>query len=190
MPNPRTAKPVAEDVIPEVLNGEMKNDAMRFTAYMRENKMPFKQHTTTRQTQSAKYKGKTICKMVLYDGTTQKSYDLRQPAGTQSWLVNPWLDRIDDYDEIIASEGLQNILWDNVQYCVWGENSGMTGDYRFCNPNAGCAGGICITRCGKTMKGVCHGRTYMFWDPDEDEIAAVKRLLELEKQARDKITAT
>ena len=187
MPNPKIAKPVAEDVIPEVLNGEIMNDALRFAVYMRVNNMPFKQHTTNRQTQSAKYKGKTICKMVLYDGTTQKSYDLRQPAGVQSWLVNLWLDRINDYDEIIAGEGLQNIVWDNVQYCVWGENSGMTGDYRFCNPNAGCAGGINITRCKKTLKGVCHGRTYMFWNPGEVEVEVIKRLLELEIRAKDAV---
>jgi len=187
MSNRKAAKPTAEDVIPEVLDGEMMNDALHFAVYMRENKMPFKQHTTNRQTQSAKYKGKGICKMVVYDAKTKKFYDLRQPAGVQSWLVQLWLVRINDYDEIIAREGLQNIVWDNMQYCVWGENSGMTGDDRMCNPGNGCAGGISITRCGKTLKGVCHGRTYMFWDPGEAEVAAIKRLMELEKQARDAV---
>ena len=188
MPNHKKSKPVAEDVIPEVLDGELRENALRFAAYMRENKMPFKQHTTNRQTQSAKYKSKTICKMVVYDANATKYYDVRQPTGVQSWLVNPWLDRINHYDENIANEGLQNIVWDNVKYCVWGVNSGMTGDYRFCKPNHGCAGGVNITRCGKTLHGVCPNCTYMFWDPGEAEIAAVKRLMELEKQARDAVT--
>jgi len=187
MSNRKAAKPTAEEVIPEVLDGEMMDDALRFAAYMRENKMPFKQHTTNRQAQSAKYKGKYICKVGVFPANSKKTYYIRRPTEPQSWFVNLWLYRINDYDEIIAREGLQNIVWDNVQYCVWGENSGMTGDYRMCNPNAGCAGGINITRCGKTLKGVCHGRTYMFWDPGEAEITAVKRLMELEKQARDAV---
>jgi len=185
MPNQKTAKPTAEEVIPEILDGELRENALRFAAYMRENKMPFKQHTTNRQTQSAKYKGKTICVLVVYDAIAKKYYDLRRPAGVQSWLVNLWLDHVDDYDEIIAREGLQNIVWDNMKYCVWGENSGMSGDYRGCSASNGCAGGVNITRCGKPMKGVCHSRPYMFWDPGEAEVEVIKRLVELEKAARD-----
>jgi len=189
MLNKKTAKPIAEDVIPEILDGEMMNDALHFAAYMRENKMPFKQHTTNRQTQSAKYKGKIICVMVLYDAKAKKFYDLRQPTGLQSWLANLWLERINDYDESIVRDGLQSIVWDNMKYCVWGENSGMSEDYRGCSPSNGCAGGVNISRCGKSLKGVCQCRPYMFWNPGESEIAAIKRLVELEKQARDAVFA-
>jgi len=187
MPNPKTARPTAEDVIPEVLDGEMMNDALRFAAYMRGNGMPFRQHTTNRQTQSAKYKSKTICIMVLYDTKAKKFYDLRQPTGFQSWLVSLWLYHVNEYDGIIVREGLQETVWDNIKYCVWGENSGMSGNYRFCNPNNGCAGGVNITRCGKALKGVCHYRAHMFWDPSEIEVETIKRLVVLEKQARNAV---
>jgi len=71
MSNIKKIKPTAETVIPEILDGELRENALRFAAYMRENGLPFRQHTTNRQTQSAKYKGKTICVLVVYDAAVK-----------------------------------------------------------------------------------------------------------------------
>ena len=185
MPQKKIPKPTAEEVIPEFLGGEMKESALSFAAYMRENEMPLRQYTTARATQSAKCKGKEICRMVLYTADDKKFYDLRQPQGFQSWLVIPCLDHIDAYENAIVTEGLQNALWDNVKYCVWGENSGFTGMERGCSPSHRCAGGRDVTVCGKTLKGVGYCRTFTFWDPGETEVKALKKLMEFEKKARE-----
>ena len=184
MSNQRIAKPSAEEVIPDFLDGDVKENALNFAVYMRENKIPLKQYTTARATQSAKYKGKEICRMVLYNAKDKKFYDLRQPTGIQSWLVMPHINHINEYENVIINEGLHNTLWENIKYCVWGENSGMSGDYRGCSSSHGCAGGTNLTVCGKTLKGVGFCRPYMFWNPGEMEIKTIKRLLELEKNSR------
>ena len=185
MPQTRTSKPTAEEVIPEFLGGEMKESALRFAEYMRESKTPLKQYTTAQATQSAKYKGKEICRMVLYKAGEKKFYDLRRPAEAQSWLVIPFLNYLIEYENIIVNEGLHEIIWNNVKYCIWGENSGFSGADRGCGRNHGCAGGRSLTVCKKTLKGVSYCRTFTFWDPGDVETAAIKRLLELEKEARD-----
>ena len=182
----KTIKPSAEDVIPDVLSGDMRERALQFATYMRENKMPLKMYTTSRQSQSANYRGKTICQLYLY-AAMDKNCVLRTMTGAQSWIVIPSIEHLSIYEDIIVNEGLQNILWENPYYCVWGENSELSGEKeRGCAPTKGCVGGVDIALCGKTLKDVCRWRTNPFVrNPDDVQMEAIKRLLELERKARD-----
>jgi len=181
----KTTNTSIEDVIPDFLDGDLKESALEFAAYMRESKMPFKIHSTSQSSQSARYKNKIICQLMIYSAA-DKNFVYGEFTGFQAWLVIPSLDRINNYEDLIIKNGLQNVLWDNALYCVWGENSGLSKKNQKCNPNNGCAGGVSLARCGKTLKGVCMCRTYpIFRNPNKVEIAAIKRLIELEQKARD-----
>jgi len=183
MSNQKTTKPTAEEVIPDILDGDMKKNAMKFAAYMRENKMLLKQHSTSPGSQSAKYKGKIICEVLL-------SKNGNSSFGTFSgshWLVIPNICHATNYEDLILKEELQNIIWNNPLYCRWGKNRKLSTKTQNCDPKKHrCAGGTNLTLCGKTLIGVCYCRPYpIICNPDETEIKAIKRLVELEKRARD-----
>jgi len=183
----RLNKPSAEDVIPDYFVGDMMEDAMRFAVYMREINMPFQIHTTARQTQSAKYKGKTICLLYVYSAA-DKNFVLPSMTGSQTLIIVPYIEHLNIYENTIIKDGLHKLVLDSMYYCVWGENSELSGKERGCNPQKGCAGGKAITRFGKSLADVCMSRTNPFIrNPGEKEIEAIKRLLELEKQARDNL---
>ena len=42
-----------------------------------------------------------------------------------------------------------------------------------------------MTISGKKFKGICNDLALLIFDPDESELENIKRLLELEKKARD-----
>ena len=84
------------------------------------------------------------------------------------------------------NELLQKIILDGMIFC------------NGCPPNDGgkrarnrpCIGGINATILGKECKGICANvRLTRVSDPDETEIKTIKRLLELEKQARNENAA-
>jgi len=136
---------------------------------MRENKMPFGACTSTTRERCASYKDEQICHIRVRD--------------FQYWSVTPKLAHINKYEEVAIQEGLQNILWDNVNYC--GNHSG---NKMGCNPNKRCAGGRDFTILGKQFHGVkwCYPHSTIK-NPDEAAIRNIKRLLELERIARDEI---
>jgi len=74
-----------------------------------------------------------------------------------------------EYEDAIINDGLQNIVWNGIKYC-----SSCTG----------CAPGRDVTLLGKECKGLCHAPVVTVCDPDEATVNGIKRLLELEKQAR------
>ena len=86
--------------------------------------------------------------------------------------------------EIIIKEGLQNLIWDSMFYCVHSIGSGFF--RKECNPNKGCAGGKNMMLLGKGFEGICIGRvrTHIL-NPDKAAVDGIKRLLDLEKKARD-----
>ena len=98
-----------EDVLPEYMEGDVKNTAMAFIAYMRANKM--RPVWSACNSWSASYKGKKIC-------------TIRLPLDHfpyLNWVVVPhisrWnklIDRYDLYEETIKSNGWCDIVWDHV----------------------------------------------------------------------------
>jgi len=92
------------------------------------------------------------------------------------WVVIPYLNHMNAYEDNILSEGWQNIIWDDLHYC---RNCGYK-----CHPKAN------QTILGKEFTGLCNGLFYggrfpvSFVNPGEAAINRVKRLLDLEKTAR------
>ena len=148
-------------MIPQYLEGDMKKVALNFVAFMRANKMqPVWQSTNTWK---ANYKGKCICYVRLK--TAGKISD------RCSWSIQPYTNHMPEYEETIINEKLQNTVWDNLNYCY------------------GCHSAPCrqkeITIFEKQAKCICNGTfATLFFDPDEVIINVIKKLLELEQQAR------
>ena len=167
----KATKPMIEDVIPECLDGEMRENALAFVAWLRTNKM--KLVWSAWQTWRANYKSKIIC-----------TIRLPFPPCKNTWGITPQLDYIKGYEELIISEGLQNIFLDNITYCVF--SSGQSGIG--CNQNNPCFGGEIRTIFGKKIKYVCRDsptKFIRFIDPSEMTIGGIKRLLALEQKTRE-----
>ena len=104
-------RPKIEDVIPEILSGKMRETALDFVAYVRKNKMAPGWAGIT-NTWNASYKGKVIYRIQLKnDGWVNDRHS------KHLWVVNPHLNHLAAYEEIIISDGMQNIVWDNIGYC-------------------------------------------------------------------------
>ena len=163
----RELKPKIEDIIPEYLSNEMKEIALKFASYMQENKMPFRWagvHNAWR----ALYKGKAICYVRFPRGENDSEH------GSWKWVINPHLYNLDSYSDTITLENLQDFVWDNIFHCM------------FCRtPCYGSAPGQDMVFLDKVVKSVCHGREPVWvYDPSESDIEILKRLVQLEQQAR------
>ena len=180
----KAIKPLIEDIIPEYLDGDMRDLALDFVAHMRSNKMKPAWILTNQW--KAIYKGKNLCRISL-------STWWNPPKKDTKWVVTAYLMHLNDYEETVIRENLQHFLWDNVFYCVHkpteslppveARNHALTLPCNIWN----CAPGKSITVCGKEMTNICrNGNRQYFWfrNPDKAAIDAIKRLLELEQQAR------
>jgi hypothetical protein len=92
---------------------------------------------------------------------------------------------IDKHEKLITEEGLQQIIWDNISYCVHKNNEGRKD--LGCSPTKGCAGGMAKTFLGKEFTGVCRHGTWYVFNPDEATLNGVKKILEIDKEARDNL---
>ena len=174
-------RPKIEDVISYCLDGDLQKSALNFTTFMNENKMPFKVCTSTTRVQRANYKGEQICHIRVYGENDWEHVDQHHPGDPSYWTVSPNLLHIAKYNSTIITEGLQNILWDNLFYCKNYDGNIVIG----CNPNKRCAGGRTLTMLGKEFKHICWCRSNaIIRNPDETMFNGIKRLIELEQQAR------
>jgi len=178
----KAIKPPVEDIIPEYLDGEMKDLALDFAAHMRVNKM--KPAWVLTNQWKAVYKGRNICRITLHQGLLPKKFE---------WIVTAYLEHLNEYEEIVINENLQRYLWDNVYYCVQKPKESFPAEelrnYALSWPCNiwGCAPGKNIMVCGKELTNICrNGNRQYFWfhDPDEATVNGIKRLLELERNAR------
>jgi len=158
-------KPKIEDVIPYYLEGDLKEIMIDFAVYACANKMPIKWASANRW--KAMYKNKIIFWICL-------------PESPDSHYkhICPCLNHLNMYEDTIKNEGLQNYIWDNVKIC-------RNVLYGSCNSH-GTAPGHNEKILGKDFENVCHQNKYFaVYNPNETDIDCIKRLLELEKQARD-----
>ena len=174
-------RPKIEEVITYCLDGDMQKAALDFAEWMRENKMPLKIGSSSTRNQGAIYKGEQICTVFLYAGDNEICLDQRRSGERLCWTITPKLAHIDKYEKVAINEGLQNILWDNINIC-----QNHSGNKMGCSPDKRCAGGRNFIILGKEFHGVtwCYPHSTIR-NPDEIAIKAIKKLLELEKQARD-----
>ncbi|MCL2405658.1 MAG: hypothetical protein FWC92_08950 [Defluviitaleaceae bacterium] len=160
----RVIKPKVEDVLPYFLDGEMMGTALSFVAYLRAVKMNpgwAGVHNAWR----ANNKNKPICYIRL-----GKEW-IRDTKNVQ-WVIVLYLNHMDEYTEVIHSEGWQEIVWADLHYC------------RSCA--YGCFPGRTKTILGKEFLGLCPTfyNKVSFVNPDEATIKIVTRLLDLEREAR------
>jgi len=151
-----------EDYIPGCLDGSMKKASLDFIDHLYKNKITPKLKLLNWW--EVKYKG-ILCKIRL-PYHFQRCYF--------SWAVGIYLENMDNYRNEIKIEGLQDIVWDNLILC------------KGCSPK--CAPGNNITVLGKSIKGICINcppSPLWVYDPDETAVDYIKKLLELEKKARD-----
>jgi len=149
------------DYIPGCLDGGMKEASLSLIEYLNENKIVPKFNKLNWW--EARYKG-FICK-IRFPYHFQRS--------VFSWAVGIYLNNMEKYRDEIISEGLQDIVWGNQTLC------------RSCSRK--CAPGNTLTVLGKEINGICvNGKPEIVWvyDPDEAAVGGIKRLLELEQQAR------
>ena len=181
----KVIKPLIEDVIPVYLDGDRNVAAMDFVAYMRDNRMKPTWCLTNKW--KATYKGKAICNISISTcnemGYHRGHYE--HPGAPPSWIINPYLTHMDMYKEQVMDEGLQDVVWNHIFRCVYSNETPSFGIG--CNPNKPCAPGGNIMVLGKEiMYNCCNHLTIVFWNPDGATIKDIKRLLELEKKAREK----
>ena len=169
----RETKPKIEDVLPCYLDGEMLKTALDFIAYLRANKMNPVWGGVYNQWRY-NYKGKGLYVINLCD---------TNPHGEKKkWAIEPYLKNIAKYNDLIITEKLQEIIWDNASYC----RNVLVGG---CNSH-GCAPGMTKTIVGKEIKNVClaHAgvgrRVMVAYEPDEATIECIKKLLEFERKSR------
>jgi len=186
----RELKPKVEDVIPHFLDGHNKALALDFVAYLRANKTAPGWAGIHNQWKSV-CKGKNICRISFISprwfATTKSN------KRDSKWVVTVYLQHLSTYEDVVIAEGLQHLLWENVYYCVHKPKDSVPHvDLRQsamsypCN-HWNCAPGKNIIICGKELTNVCRGdnlQYYWVYDPDEMALNGIKRLFELEKQAR------
>ena len=164
----RELKPKIEDVLPYYLNDNELATAQSFIVYLRADKMN-PRWAGVHSTWNCNYKGKIICYIRLGRKWLGKADNVK-------WEISPNLINMSEYENEIIDENMQNYIWDGLAHC------------RACNN--GCAPGAEKTILGKDCTGLCNGMFYSgrfpisFVNPDETAINCIKKLLELEKQAR------
>jgi len=174
-------RPKIEDVINHFLNGDLKEAALNFAAFMRVNKMPFKIVTSTPRRQRADFKGYEICNIGVYDNIDPMTGVIIPPGESSCLAITPNLYNISKYDELAVNEGLNNIPWNVTRYCVFKDNSERTDVNGTCSR---CRKVTNRTIFGIEYKGLCHHYWPTFFNPDKETVEIIKRLLALEKQAR------
>jgi len=185
----KITKPAPEDIIPQFLGDDLKNTALNFIAWLRENKMSLRWGPSSANSWTAYSRSKPICTISLWEhcklGHHRDFVDSR-PGGQPCWVIAPKLTNLELYNESIFNENLQDFVWDNAKSCVYSERNPNFGMAKApgCNPNKHCRPGMDITVLGKVIKYNCGGFALSFGNPDETTLIKVKRLLELEKQAR------
>ena len=180
----KKTNPKIEDIIPTCVAGDKQKAVFDFVAYMRACKMN-SVWSGVFNTWKFNYKGKAICKMLLPD-------DANHVAGRHkdyAWVVTPILDHMSEYEKSIISEGWQNNFWNNILYCVRSNKSPSNNAMNSCIETTKlCAGGRTMTILGRELTNICFACPITeFRGPDETNVGIIKRLLELEKQARENL---
>jgi len=168
-------RPRIGEVIAYCLDGELQKNAIDFTVWMRENKMPFKLYTSNTRCYRVDYKGWTLCYAFLHH-MDDLGNDAHQ--GEPSFIkISPTLQLFDKYKDIIINENLTTIKWDD-------DATGYT-----------CP--VCSEGCGhksadrtifnKDFKKICKWRGLKAHNPDIATFEKLKRLLILDQKARDEL---
>ena len=186
----KITKPTPDDIIPEFLDDDLKNTAMSFVAWLRENKMPPRWGPSSANSWTSNFKSKPICGIGLWEHCQpghHRDYVDKRPGSQPCWVITPRLTHLTLYHDAIFDAGLQDFIWNNAKSCVYSERNPNFGMQKApgCSPNKSCRPGKDITILGKVLKYNCGGFSISFGNPDETTLSSIKKLLELEQSARE-----
>ena len=181
----RKLRPKIEDAIPFLVGKVEQQNTLDFIAWLRDNKASIG-WGGVHNTWDAKIKGKLICRFKFGQTEFQNK---------DQWNCLLSLDNIGKYEDVVLLENLQNFLWDNVIFCIYAtkiERPASAPKIKYFSPwwpcnTHGCAPGTTVTICGKNFENHCSRGNHRFaWfiEPKGVELAAVKRFIGLEMQAR------
>ena len=167
----KKTRPKIETFASEYLDGTLKDNVLEFIADLREMKMN-PSYAGILNAWTLSHTGKLLARIQFYN-------DECKWVNKRTWSVSLYLNNLHMYEDVIISEGIQNVLWDNIRgYCTDGCKS-TKAPIRPCHP------GKTLTLAGKEFKRVCVCYPHIWiWDADKAMLSNIKRLLELEKQAR------
>ena len=164
----RETRAKIEDVIPHYLDGGMRQEALDFAAYLQKNGMRLKWDAWN--TWKVFHKNKVLCWVRI-------NLFVRPIA----WIVSPCLANIDEYEDTVIGEGMRGFVWDSVKRC----RPDCRGSCRGKD-----TGGKTVMMLGREIHDICGEVFYVnnkkidYSNPDKDAIERIKKLLELEKIAR------
>ena len=175
----KTAKgnrPKIEEVIVYCLDGELQKNAVNFTIWMRENKMPFKLYTSNTRSYRVDYKGWTLCYAFLHH---MDDLDNNAHQGQPSFIkISPTLQLFDTYKDAVINESLTTINWDD-------DTTGYT--CPVCNEACGYKS-VDRTIFNKNFKKICKWRGLRAHNPDAATFEILKRLLIFDQNARNELS--
>ena len=176
-------RPKIEEIICYCLDGNLRQSALDFASWLRENGMKITLHSSTTRGHNAKYKDKYMCLMLFESSDEWKYVKNRTPDDLQYWSVNMQLWNFSKYENIIRNEGLAQLSW-KPNYCAHKKQPDKPLINNTCN--ACSVKGVDKLVFGEDFLQCCIGFPAVK-NPDEAELARIKRLLVLEKEARDNI---
>ena len=169
----RETRPRIEDVIPFVVAADKQKTALNFIVWLRESKMA-PAWSGVHNAWDAKCKGKTICKISLKNDGWKHNEHLT----AHEWNVKLYCPNVIKHNygaDNVIIENLQSIIWECLRKC----------NHKCLGGTKPCIGGRSYTIFEKDFTGVCPpSLSPEILDPDEATLYGIKRILELEQQAR------
>jgi len=162
-------KPEIEDAIPEVLSGDDKRIALGLVNYFRESKMKPSFHLNN--TWKGVSKGKIIYSVLVGCNSGESKWFHRN----KKWLVRLWLDNISEYENTLENEGLRDFIFAHYHKCVYCPNKADKNNGR--HPKT-------ITILGEEVTNFGCWPLLWVYEPDDAAVEKIKRLIELERNAR------
>lgn len=144
-------KPQAEEEINTLLTGERQENALDFVAFVKSLRMT--PQWTSANSWAVSYKGKRVCYIKLC---------IREEEN--AWYIRPAVQYDDDLRDFCQEEHLEEIMLENVHYCV------------ACGK---CAPGKTVTFFERELKHVCSSPIdFEFHNPNAEAMECAKKLVE------------
>ena len=146
-------KPKIEDVVSSVLDGDVLSDALKFIAYLKENRI--NPQWAAENVWKVSYKSYSVCFIRLYGAAAHHGLK----AG--SWHIVPL---IGDYEDSCLSDNFKEIVWANKTTCAKCGQCALKLDKIF----------------GKEYDYACE-KAIVFTNPNAEALECVKKLLEMRR---------
>lgn len=170
----KTGKYKIEDIINELLDGEAKENALDFAAWLRANKFGISA-TSNGISWKATFKGKTVCRILNMKNDWWRvenyPYNIPQKYDELTEKIN----------ELIVKENMQDVIWKHMtankcRRCAPNFCSKISGE------NPGSFAGFTVKLFGREFVGLCKYNMY-FDNPDKRAVECCKKICELKKQS-------